>query len=171
MERDRGSATDALKTMLERAKDDLRETEAEFEEVKARRERLRGKVEAFRLALLNIGDIEQRSSRSVPRHVRDTKPARIISWEHMTRPQAVEMALRTNAEAMTPSDLSRFLKDQGRVSDEPNFISATLDRLKHRGRVVSLGGGRWSLSDHEPPGDKRTGDLLGLARRKGVIDE
>jgi hypothetical protein len=57
-------------------------------------------------------------------------------------------APRTKAIPVGPTTLSAFLRNHGRTNDPPEAISASLNHLRHRGQVMSLGHGQWVLTGY-----------------------
>jgi septal ring factor EnvC (AmiA/AmiB activator) len=66
------------------------------------------------------------------------------SWEKLTRPEAVLRVLGEAKHSMSPSEITKVIREQGR-QENPRFVSATLTILKRRGQVRQPQQGRWTV--------------------------
>jgi repressor of nif and glnA expression len=66
-------------------------------------------------------------------------------WAEMTRTDAVLRALNEGDAPMGPAEIAHTLRARGRPQDRASYVSAALAYLKNKGRVVSVGSGRWNL--------------------------
>jgi hypothetical protein len=69
-------------------------------------------------------------------------------WAGVARTKAVEALLREIG-PLTPSEISRGLRDRGRIGDKPRYVSAAIAYLKKQGVVQSVGGGKWAVVEDE----------------------
>jgi hypothetical protein len=152
-----------LRNHLDQAMVELRRARSDLESARAKVERIEGKAEGLRMALMDMrgfGSGGDAVMVRVPKHVRDTRrfgggqvvmevhptngPA---DWKNLSRAAAIVEMLRREKRAMGPSELAKALTNEGREKDEPHYVSSTLDHLKRSGRVESVGKGKWALVD------------------------
>jgi chromosome segregation ATPase len=148
---------------LDQALADLRKARQELEGSRSKVERLEGRVEALRDLMREFST----PSDSITRQLRIggqqtyTHANGSINWQSMPRSQAIMAMLRREKRPMGPAELSRALKAEGREKDEPNYISSTLDNLKRRQKVASIGEGRgWVIADQSQTLDAEKSQIL-----------
>jgi hypothetical protein len=157
-----GEPLEVVQEHFQKAWEAMRRARDELGAAQVKVERAEGRVDALRQLMLELR--EHRPSPKPPQDGRKPDPALApqdkINWLGMPRSKAILTMMRTTGKPMGPADLSRALKDVGRTKDEPNYVSSTLDFLKKRGKVRSLGEGQWVPVDQEGPGEAKAGGLF-----------
>ena len=82
-------------------------------------------------------------------------------WNTLKRSDAVWDILTTTKRGLSPKDIAALLGEVGR-DDEPLDVSQTLQYLKRRGNVRSLGRGKWIVTE---PAEMTEDELIAQGRR------
>lgn len=134
----------SLETALTDARGALDDVDGEREELHRRLRELDAKAEDIRAEI-----------RGLELALKRYQPAAVTSsdipdprWLALLRTDAIVRALNEEG-PLSPGGLAGVLASHGREGDTPNLVSATLNDLRKRGRVRSLGQGRWVAV---PPG-------------------
>jgi hypothetical protein len=141
-------------------------TEA-LEEAQARVEDLRRKSNAARDHYIQIErDVKEAEAeaqvlrRIVQRHElpaigqhQPPLPQEIQEWQGLDRTMAIERILQAAGMALSPKQIARELRDNGRDDDDPHAVSAALAHLKRQGRARQEERGRWVRIDKVTPGE------------------